>query len=94
VDFSALDRKEKVKEFRKRANQMQVFKEGRRADKAYQLARKMGKEKALQKQIDAPQMYRQIKTPHETALWAQVVEEMLSDPRANRMGARMAILEN
>jgi len=92
VDFSALDRKQKKKEFKQRVSQMQVVKEGRKADKAFQLARKMGKEKALEKKIDAPQMYRQIKSPQETAMWAQVVGEMLYDCRANPRGARMAIL--
>jgi hypothetical protein len=92
-DFSTLDRKQKIKEFRRRANEMQVVKNGRLADQAFQLARKLGREQVLQREINSPAMYRRIDSRDETALWAQVVSEMMADPNANRKGPRMAVLE-
>lgn len=93
VDFSALDRKEKKREFQQRVRRMQVVKEGRKADMVMQVAKKVGKEVAVEKKINHPAMYRPIRSPQETAMWAEVVKGMLYDRRANPNGARMAILD-
>jgi hypothetical protein len=92
--FSDLDRKEKIRVYRKRVGQMQVVKEGRKTDRAFHVARKIGKEHILERNIFFPMMYRQIASPRETAMWAQVVQDMLYDRSSNPKGARMAVLDD
>lgn len=72
---------------------MQVVKEGRRADIAFQMAKKLGKEKLLQDQISFPNLYQMIESDREKELWRQVIGEMNQDDRKNHKASRMAILD-
>lgn len=93
TDFSALDRKEKLKEFRRRRNEMLVAKEGRKADKAFQIARKIGKEKELQEQVKFPCIYQVMNSRREQILWKQVIDEMNRAEGRSNNAARMTMLD-
>lgn len=93
TDFSALDRKEKLKEFRRRRNEMLVNKEGRKADEAFRIARKIGKEKQLRDQVKFPCIYQVMNSQGEQALWKQVIDEMNRAEGRSERAARMSMLE-
>lgn len=93
TDFSALDRKEKLKEFRRRRNVMLMNKEGRKADEAFRVARKIGKEKQLKEQVKYPCIYQVMGSAVEQALWKEVIDEINWAEGRNERAARMTILE-
>lgn len=72
---------------------MQVMKEGRKADLAFQVASKLGKEKMLRNQLAFPNMYELIGSAREKELWAEVITDMNLDDHKNKRAARMAIMD-
>jgi hypothetical protein len=74
-DFSALPRKEKLKEYRRRAKEVQCRKEGHTIEGYMHCAKKMGKLDAMEKHLDNS-IYHEI-TREEGKLWDQVVQEMI-----------------
>lgn len=91
--FSKLSRKDKVKLFRKRAEEMQCRKDGQIVEQCMRVANKAGKLGSMEKYVEAPVVIRTI-TFDEMRLWDQVVNESESKIGEGLYCARVPIKEN
>lgn len=87
--FSALPRKEKVKEFRRRAQQVQCRKESGQIEGYMQIAKKLGKLDSMEKHLE-DSIYHSV-THSESKLWDEVVRDMST---AGSMGFYCARVTN
>ena len=74
-DFSALPRKQKIVEFRKRSEAMQCRKDGQIVEQCMRVADKAGKLGVMEKQVEAPVLFHTI-TRREMEMWDEVVQGM------------------